>query len=49
MLAEVRGKFPAVIFLIFNYNGCKVIVQGGLGIDPIGVKQVFDDHERSQA
>ena len=27
-LAVVRGKFPAVFFLIFNYNCCGVIVQG---------------------
>ena len=31
MLAEVRGKFPAVNFLIFNYNGYRVIVQWGFG------------------
>ena len=36
MLAVVRGKFPAVIFLIFNYNGCKAIAQGDLGIDQTG-------------
>jgi hypothetical protein len=33
MLAVVRGKFPAVNFLIFNYNGCKAIAQGDLGLD----------------
>jgi hypothetical protein len=27
-LAVVRGKFPAAIFSIFNYNGCGTIVQG---------------------
>ena len=26
--AEVRGKFPAVIFLNFKYNAYKTIVQG---------------------
>jgi len=30
LLAEVRGKFPAVNFLIFNYNGYKAITQEDL-------------------
>jgi hypothetical protein len=31
LLAEVRGKFPAVNFLIFNYNVYKFIVQWEFG------------------
>ena len=44
MLAEVRGKFPAVIFLIFNYKGCKRIAQGDSGIDQPAVGRESETH-----